>query len=503
MKINKLEMIKVNKRFSRKIANDDVSFSIRSGEVLALLGENGAGKTTLMNILFGIVRADSGTIKVNDIEKRIPNASVAASLGIGMIHQHFMLVSPHSVIENIALGLNNTPFFFPERKLRKKLETFISQYGFSIPLDAKIWELSAGEQQRVEIIKVLMQGAEVLILDEPTSVLTPQEVKELFSIIKRLKQEGKLIIFITHKLEEIMEIADRVLVLRQGQVVGEKLVADTSPKELAKMMVGKDILFKIQKQPVERGELLLQIKNLSVMDDRNISAVKNLSFLLYKNQIFGIAGVSGNGQKELVEAIAGLRKVQEGSILFNEKNITSQSAKQIHHAGISHIPEERIRYGVVSNMLVTDNVILKKYDQPPFSRKGCINQSAINKYSSTIVNDYHVSVPSLFSPVKNLSGGNIQKLILGREMSGEALMIIASHPTYGLDISATQYIWEQLLKKRIEGSAILLVSEDLEELYTLADIIAVMFEGKFMGIVDPTKVPIEQVGLLMGGHDIS
>ena len=473
-----------------------------SGEVLALLGENGAGKTTLMNILFGIVRADSGMIKVNDIEKRITNASVAASLGIGMIHQHFMLVSPHSVIENIALGLKDTPFLFPEKQLRKKLKTFIDQYGFSIPLDAKIWELSAGQQQRVEIIKVLMQGAEVLILDEPTSVLTPREVNDLFSIIKRLKQEGKQIIFITHKLEEIMEIADRVIVLRRGQVVGEKLVSDTSPKELARMMVGKDILFKIKKETVDRGDLLLQVKDLTVMDERGIPVVKNMSFNLYKNQIFGIAGVSGNGQKELVEAIAGLRKVQSGTILLKGKNITSQTAKQIHHAGIAHIPEERIRYGVVPNMLVTDNAVLKKYDQEPFSCRGYVNQPAIKKYSAKIIEDYHIAVPSLFAPVKNLSGGNIQKLILGREMSGDAELIIASHPTYGLDISATQYIWEQLLKKRNEGSSILLVSEDLEELYTVADIISVIFEGKFMGIVDPNHVPIEQVGLLMGGHEI-
>jgi simple sugar transport system ATP-binding protein len=502
MKINKLEMVNICKQFSRKTANDQISFSIESGEVLALLGENGAGKTTLMNILFGIVRADNGSIKVNGIEKRIPNASVAGSLGIGMIHQHFMLVSSHTVIENIALGLSDTPFFFPASHLRKKLKTFIKQYGFSIPIEAKVWELSAGEQQKVEIIKVLMQGAEVLILDEPTSVLTPREVKELFTIVKRLKQEGKLIIFITHKLEEIMEIADRVLVLRHGKVIGEKRIADTTPKELATMMVGKEILYKIKKEKVDRGSLLLQINNLSVMDDRSIPVVKNLSFSLYKNQIFGIAGVSGNGQKELVEAITGLRKAQEGSIVLNEKNITGQSAKQIYHAGISHIPEERIRYGVVSNMLVTDNIVLKKYDQAPFSRRGCINQHAIKKYSTTIVNDYHVSVPSLFSPVKNLSGGNIQKLILGREMSGEAGIIIASHPTYGLDISSTQYIWEQLLNKRKKGSAILLVSEDLEELYAIADIIAVMFEGKFMGIVDPKTVPIEQVGLLMGGHEI-
>jgi ABC-type uncharacterized transport system ATPase subunit len=503
MKIKKLEMLKITKQFSRKIANDSISFSIESGEVLALLGENGAGKTTLMNILFGIVRADGGVIKINETEKKISSASVAARFGIGMIHQHFMLVSSHSVLENIALGLPDTPFFLSMKKLRNRVKEFTDLYGFSVPLDAKIWELSAGEQQRVEIIKVLLRGADVLILDEPTSVLTPREVKELFSIIKRLKEEKKLIIFITHKLEEIMEIADRVLVLRQGRVVGETNVQNTNPKELATMMVGKDILFKVQKEVIERGEKLLQIQNLTVHDDRNIQAVKDLSFILYKKQIFGIAGVSGNGQKELVEAITGLRKPKTGLIQLSGKDLTILTAKQIYHRGISHIPEERIRFGVVSNMKVSSNTVLKKYDQPPFSRKGFVNQSAIDHFSKGIVKEFHVSVPSIQSPVKNLSGGNIQKLILGREMSGNAELIIASHPTYGLDVSATQYVWEQLLQKRRDGSAILLVSEDLEELYTLADVIAVMFEGKFMGIVDPLKVPVSQVGLLMGGQSLA
>lgn len=500
MKINKLELIKISKQFSRKTANDRISLSLDGGEVLALLGENGAGKTTLMNILFGIVRADSGTIKINGIEKKIANASVAAKLGIGMIHQHFMLISSHSVLENIALGLPDTPFFLSIKQLRRKVKEFTDQYGFSIPLDAKIWELSAGEQQRVEIVKVLLRGADVLILDEPTSVLTPQEVKELFSIIRRLREEKKLIIFITHKLDEIMEIADRVLVLRHGQVAGETLVKNTNPKELATMMVGQDILFKVHKEEIEKGEKLLQIKNLTVHDDRNIPVVKNLSFYLYKKQIFGIAGVSGNGQKELVEALTGLRKPKMGTIDLLGKDLTNLSAKQISERGISHIPEERIRYGVVSNMKVSSNTILKKYDQPPFSKKGVVNQLAIDQFSHGIVKSFQVSVPSIQSPVKNLSGGNIQKLILGREMSGATELIIASHPTYGLDIKATQYVWEQLLQKRREGSAVLLVSEDLEELYALADVIAVMFEGKFMGIVDPTKVSVSQVGLLMGGQ---
>jgi ABC-type uncharacterized transport system ATPase subunit len=503
MKINKLEMINICKQFSRKTANDEVSFSIHSGEVLALLGENGAGKTTLMNILFGIVRADGGIIKINDSEKKISSASVAARLGIGMIHQHFMLVSSHSVLENIALGLPDTPFFFSHHQLRKKVKEFTDLYGFSVPLDAKIWELSAGEQQRVEIIKVLLRGAEVLILDEPTSVLTPREVKELFSIIRRLQEENKIIIFITHKLEEIMEIADRVLVLRHGRVVGETLVRDTNPQELATMMVGQDILFKVQKEVIQRGEKLLQIQNVTVHDDRNIPVVKDLSFILYKKQIFGIAGVSGNGQKELVEVITGLRKLREGSIQLNGKDLSKLSAKQIYERGISHIPEERIRYGVVPNMKVSSNTVLKKYDKPPFSRRGFVNQPAIDYFSTQIVRDFHVSVPSIQAPVKNLSGGNIQKLILGREMSGNAELIIASHPTYGLDVSATQYVWEQLLQKRRDGSAILLVSEDLEELYALADVIAVMFEGKFMDIVDPGHVPVEQVGLLMGGHSLA
>jgi len=499
MTIQKLELDHITKRFSNITANQDISIEINAGEIVALLGENGAGKTTLMNVLFGIVRPESGLILINNKPVTITNPSIASQYGIGMIHQHFMLIQTHTVVENIALGMQNVPFFLPEKKVKKKIVSFTNQYGFSLNPDAKIWQLSAGEQQRVEIVKVLMQGAQVLILDEPTSVLTPGEVKDLFHIIRKMKQEGKAIIFITHKLDEIMEISDRVIVLRRGKVVGEKKTNQTNVKELATMMVGKDILYQVKKDKVQSGKTLLEAKSVYIRDDRMLSSVNNLSFSIKEREIFGIAGVSGNGQRELIEGISGLRKIEKGTIFLEKVNITNQSAKHIYEMGISHIPEERIRYGVVSNLPISDNIVLKEYDKKPFSKKGLMNQTAIDCFSKKIVSEFNVFTPSVRSLAKNLSGGNIQKLILGREITGSSKFIIASHPTYGLDISSTQYIWEQLIQKRNEGSSILLVSEDLEEIFTLSDRIAVMYEGRFMGVVAFDSISKEDIGLMMAG----
>lgn len=497
--IEKLEMKNIYKEFPGVIASNYVSIDVNKGEVLGLLGENGAGKTTLMNILFGLYRQDSGNILINGKEVKIHSPKDAINLGIGMVHQHFMLIPVHTVAENIALGLKGTPFYNPSIYIKKRLDEFYKKYGLKVDPDAKIWQLSAGEQQRVEIIKTLLRGASLLILDEPTSVLTPSETKDLFNILNKLKEEGHSIIFITHKLEEVMDFTDRVAVLRKGNVIGTKLTKDTNRKELAKMMIGREVVFNIEKKDVEPGKTVLKVENLNVLSDRNLVAVKNLSFEVKEREILGIAGVSGNGQKELIEAITGLRKVVSGKIYIKDKDITNNHVKEFYKNGVGHIPEERMIYPIVPDFSLFKNTILKTWDKEEFQNGYFLDYKKVKSHTKKIIENFQVYTPSIYTKIKFLSGGNIQKFILGREFFENPIFLVAAHPTYGLDVGATEFIRKKLLELRDNGKAVLLVSEDLEEIFAISDRIAVMYEGEFMGIVNAKEAKLEDIGLMMAG----
>ncbi len=498
-KIQALEMKNISKTFHTTRANQRINLKIRAGEILGLLGENGAGKTTLMNILYGLIPADEGEIRINGQAVRIDSPRDAIDLGIGMVHQHFMLIQNHTVAENIALGLKGAPFLTPTRQVARRVEEFGRRFGLKINPQERIWQLSAGEQQRVEIVKALVKGADLLILDEPTSVLTPQETEELFTILRRMAAEGHSIIFISHKLEEILSICHRVEVLRKGELAGRAATRDVDKRKLARMMVGRDIIFNIERAQLEKGELVLEVKDLEVEGDRQQIAIRGVSFQVYENEIFGIAGVSGNGQRELIEAITGLRKAAGGSVFLGGREITNSSARVVASRGISHVPEERIKFGIVPNLFIYENAVLKQHRRRLFSRVLFLNYGSIRKHTSGIVERFNVSVPTIDTPIKNLSGGNIQKLILGREISGQPALLVAAHPTYGLDVGATEYIRQQLLQKREQGLAVLLVSEDLEEIFELCDRIAVIYEGRFMGILTTAEAGIEEIGLMMAG----
>ncbi|WP_419659794.1 putative ABC transporter, ATP-binding protein [Desulfosarcina variabilis str. Montpellier] len=497
--ISTLEMINITKSFHGVRANDKISLKVSSGEILGLLGENGAGKTTLMNILYGIYQPDDGEIRINGNRVAIDSPRASIGLGIGMVHQHFMLIANHTVIENIALGYIRSPTVFPQKKIRQNILAFSNKFNFGIDPDKKIWQLSAGEQQRVEIIKALVNGASLLILDEPTSVLTPQETQDFFQILEKMRQEGQIIILISHKLDEIKKLCDRVTVLRKGTVVGNADTAQLDKREMARMMVGRDVVFSFVKKKMPRQEKVLDVQSLTVEGDKGYDVIEDISFDIYRNEIFGIAGVSGNGQRELVEAITGLRTAKRGRILINGIDITNQSARKIHNKGVSHVPEERIRFGIAPNLFLYENAILKKHHQKKFSKHTFLAYGKIKSYTRQLIKNFQVATPSINVQTKNLSGGNIQKLILGREISDKPDLLVASHPTYGLDVGATEYLRNQLLERREEGGAVLLVSEDLDEIFELCDRIAVIFQGRFMGILEAEDPGVADIGLLMAG----
>jgi simple sugar transport system ATP-binding protein len=498
-KIEKLQMLGITKSFHGVPANDDISLSIGSGEILGLLGENGAGKTTLMNILYGLYQPDKGTIQINGRPIRIKSPLDSIHQGIGMVHQHFMLISNHSVVENVALGYKATPRLFPHRKLAKKISAFSRQFNFVIDPHKKIWELSAGEQQRVEITKALLNGADLLILDEPTSVLTPQESGDLFGMLRQMKAQGQSVILISHKLEEILEICDRVTVLQKGRIVGHADTAEVDKKDLARMMIGREVIFNIHREAMPRRDKVLSVEQLAVSSDKGIPAVRDIGFDIYRNEIFGIAGVSGNGQRELVEAITGLRPVQAGRITVDGRDITNQSPRCVYDRGVSHVPEERIKFGIAPGLCLYDNAILKQHHLDKYSRMRFLAYRRIKHHARQLIQDFKVLAPNINVQTKNLSGGNIQKLILGREISERPSLLVASHPTYGLDVGATEYLRRQLLQRRREGGAVLLVSEDLEEIFELCDRVAVIFQGEFMGILSPDDPRANDIGLMMAG----
>ncbi|MBF0241935.1 MAG: ABC transporter ATP-binding protein [Desulfamplus sp.] len=499
-KIQKLEMVNISKSFHGNFANKDINLHVNSGEILGLLGENGAGKTTLMNTLYGLYQPDSGEIKINGKSVKINSPIDSIHHGIGMVHQHFMLIQNHTVIENIALGYEKSPFFFPKIRIIDKVVEFSKKFNFAIEPYKKVWQLSAGEQQRVEIIKALLNGADLLILDEPTSVLTPQEIKELFRILRDMKDDGHMAIIISHKLDEIMEICDRVTVLQKGKISGHANTADMDKRSLARMMIGREVLFNVQREPLPRGELVLKVSNLNVVGDKGVAVVKDISFDVYANEIFGVAGVAGNGQKELAEAITGIRAIKSGAVFAGNKNITNLSPRKIYDHGVSHVPEERIKFGIAPGLFLYDNAILKQHHLEKFSKNIFLEYGRIKTHTQSLIDDYKVATPSIDVQIKNLSGGNIQKLILGREISEKPSLLVASHPTYGLDVGATQYLREQLIKRRGEGGAVLLFSEDLDEIFELCDRIAVMFQGEFTGIIDSSdKAKLADIGLMMAG----
>ncbi len=486
------------KRFPGVVANDHVDFDLLPGEIHALLGENGAGKTTLMNILYGLYQPDEGEVYVKGRKVKIRNPRDALRLGIGMVHQHFLLVERHTVAENLALGYARSQVN-PLNEIRDRIKEFSRKYHLDIDPDSYIWQLSVGEQQKVEIMKALYAGAEILILDEPTSVLTPQESNELFSIIKKMRDEGKGIVFITHKLAEVFAVADRVTVMRKGRVIGTLPIKDASREKLARMMVGREVIFTIEKKPSRPGKPVLEVENLVVLGDRGREAVRGVSFTVRENEILGIAGVAGNGQKELVHAIVGLRHVKSGNIRIMGIDTTNKSPREIADLGVGHIPEERLKFGIVPNMSVAENSILKSYYKPPYRKGFSIDYSKVRELAEDLIKEYNIVVPTPDTPAKLLSGGNMQKLIVGRELKREPKLIIASNPTFGLDVGATEYIRKMLLYERDEGAAILLVSGDLDEVMQLSDRIAVMFNGEFVGIVRPEEVTVEEIGLMMSG----
>jgi ABC-type uncharacterized transport system ATPase subunit len=490
----------ITKAFPGVIANDQVTLDVRAGEVHALLGENGAGKTTLMNVLYGIYQPEAGEILVRGRPVRVRSPKDAIALGIGMVPQHVLLVRRHTVAENVALALPEEEFLFPARRIERQISNLGERYGLAADPRARVWELSASEQQRVEILKALIRGAEILILDEPTSVLTPQEAQSLFEVLRRMKREGHAIIFITHKLDEVTAIADRVTVLRGGQVVGTLPMRGVDKGMLARMMVGRDVQFELRRTPRTPGAPVLSVEGLTARSDRGTLALRGVSFTVYEGEILGIAGVAGNGQRELVEALTGLRPAAGGTARVGDRDIANRSAREVLDAGVAHIPEDRLRLGVVPGMSVAENLVLRRYRDPPFSRGPILQLGAVRAFAQEMIAAYEIATPGPDAPTRQLSGGNIQRLILGRELSGAPRVIIAAHPTSGLDVSATEQIHTLLLRRRDAGAAILLVSEDLDEILALSDRVAVLFRGEVAGTVPADEATAERIGLLMMGQ---
>jgi simple sugar transport system ATP-binding protein len=495
-----IELRRIVKRFPGVVANDGIDFKVHRGEIHCLLGENGAGKTTLMRVLYGLYRPDEGEIILNGQPVQMTSPRAALNHHVGMVHQHFRLVPTLSVEENIVLGLDEgTGPFVNFRKTREKISAIANEYGLSVDLQTKIWQLAVGQQQRVEILKALYREVDILIMDEPTSVLTPQEVDQLFTTLRTLVDDGLTIIFITHKLDEVMQVSDRVTVLRKGKVVATILTTETDKPSLARLMVGREVIFRLEKSRLERREKILEVNNLQALNDRGIPAIRGVSFDLFGGEILGVAGVSGNGQYELAEALTGLRKSTKGRVFLEKKDVTNCSAREMNDLNVAHIPAERIRIGVVPALSIRENLILKKYRHSPFSHGEFLDNKEIEENACRAISDYQIAAPNCETPVKLLSGGNIQKVILARELSENPNLIVAVHPTYGLDIGATEQVRQVLLAQRERGAATLLISEDLEEIMTLSDRILVLFNGEVMGILDAESVDIEEIGLMMAG----
>jgi len=495
-----MKLSHITKRFPGVLAVDDVSFVVRSGEVVALLGENGAGKSTLMNVAYGLLGADEGKILVDGAVVDIKGPRQAIDLGVGMVHQHFMLVEPQTVTENIVLGLEPTTFGVIESdRAREEVVRISERYGLRVDPDARVMDLSVGMQQRVEILKALFRKARILILDEPTAVLTPQEVHELFDTVRKLVSEGLAVVIITHKLEEVMAFSDRIVVMRAAKVVGETTPAETDEAGLAKMMVGREVVLRVEKMPSEPGATVLKVSDLRVDDDRRLEAVRGVSFEVREGEIVGIAGVSGNGQSELIEAITGLRRPRSGTIMLRDRDITHDGPASSIAAGVSVIPEDRQRRGLILEFDLVENVVLGDHRRPPFSRRGILDRKAMNSVALSRIADFDIRTPSESVAAANLSGGNQQKLVVARELGRDPELLIAGQPTRGLDVGAIEFVHRQILAERESRKAVLLVSMELEEIQSLSDRILVMFEGRVVAEFAAGSVTDEELGYHMTG----
>jgi ABC-type uncharacterized transport system ATPase subunit len=495
-----LEARGITKRFPGVVANDHINFEIKAGEIHAILGENGAGKTTLMNILFGLLQPDEGEILIRGQRVKFRSPRDAIRMGIGMVHQHRKLVSAHTAIENIILGHPRAGNILNLKRAEQEMLDLCDRYGFKIDLKAKVWQLSEGEKQAVEILKALYRGADVLILDEPNSALTPQETEKLLKSIEAMARDELAIVpFITHKLPIVLAISQRVTVLRRGQVVDCMETAGTNEKSLAMQMVGREVIFRIEKTAVEMGKPILSVENLSAFSDKSFLALKGVSFSLHESEIFGIAGISGNGQQELVEVLAGLRNVKAGKISFDGKDITHAASLDRWQMGIGYIPSDRIQVGSIGDFSLVENTAMNYYFDTDYSQHGIVDYKHLQKLTEDMIEEYGVATPGSETKAKNLSGGNLQKLILARVLSRRPRLVIADLPSQGLDVGATEFVQNKLLQARKDGAAILLISEDLDEILSLSDTVAAIYEGKFMGILPVEQAKKEIVGAMMAG----
>ena len=494
-----VEMQDIVLRFPGVLANDHVNFTLYPGEIHALLGENGAGKSTLMNALMGLYRPASGEIRIHGERVSFNSPKDAIAAGIGMVHQHFMLVENQTVTENILIGLDLPRFALNLKKYDQEISSLAEQFGIHIDPTARIWQLSVGEQQRVEILKILYRGADILIMDEPTAVLAPQEADELIATLKGMAAQGKSIAFISHKLNEVKQVADKLTVLRRGRVTAERINLQGFTREsLASLMVGREVIFNLHKSEQTAGREVMRLEDISALNNKNLPALRNVNLDLHEGEILGIAGVAGNGQSELVEVITGLRPCS-GRIWLEGKDIANKPPSFSINQGLAHIPEDRIGVGSAPNLSLTSNIIMKRYDQQPVSKKWQLNYLAADKLAGGLKTEYDIQAPDVHTQARKLSGGNLQKLILARELSSTPRLVVAMQPTRGLDVGAIENVQQLLLNQRTQGCAILLVSEDLDELLSLSDRIAVMYEGRIVGILDSRDFDITQIGLMMTG----
>ncbi|MGD8623331.1 MAG: ABC transporter ATP-binding protein [Anaerolineae bacterium] len=500
-----VEMRGIVKRFPGVLANDDVDFDLRTGEIHALLGENGAGKSTLMNVLAGLYRPEEGSIHVHGRPVDFRSPRDAIECGIGMVHQHFMLVPSQSVTENILLGLDEPRFVMNLPRFERRVADLAAEFGLHVDPHAKIWQLSVGEQQRVEILKILYRGAEILIMDEPTAVLAPQEIEDLFRILRGMVAEGKSIVFISHKLGEVIEIADRITVLRKGGVTASGLrPADTTAADLARLMVGRPVLFRIEREDQEPGDVVLSVEGVSADNDKGLPALRDISLQIRSGEIVGVAGVAGNGQPELAEVISGLRTCTSGRVLVGDRVVSNQPARKAIDRGVAHVPEDRKDVGSAPNLSITHNLILKSYRKPPIARGMAVHYPTARKHAQELKEAYDISAPSVDTSVRFLSGGNLQRVILAREISAGPALMIAMQPTRGLDVGAIEGVHRLLLDLRRDGAAILLVSEELDEITSLSDRIVVLYEGQIVGQVsgEVDDAGRERIGLMMTGQSV-
>jgi ABC-type uncharacterized transport system ATPase subunit len=495
-----LEARGITKRFPGVVANDGIDFAIKAGEIHAILGENGAGKTTLMNILFGLLQPDEGEVYIGGERVRFRSPLDAIDLGIGMVHQHRKLVSAHTVIENIILGHPRAGRILNLKRAEEEVKELCERYGFQVDLRAKVWQLSEGEKQAVEILKTLYRGAKVLILDEPTSALAPPETKELLASIQAMARDELAIVpFITHKLPIVLAISDRVTVLRRGKVTARLETARVTEKSLAKKMVGREVIFRMERARVEKGNPILRVENLSVRSDKGYMALNGVSFSICEGEILGIAGISGNGQHELAEVLAGLRKVEGGQVVFEGKDITHSSCLERWQMGVGYIPCERIGVGSIGDFSLVENVAMNFHFDGNFSRRGILDYRKIRRLAEEIISEYGVAAPNPDTKAKNLSGGNLQRLILARVLSRKPRLLIANLPTQGLDVGATEFVRNKLMEAKKERAGILLISEDLDEVLSLSDWVAPIYEGEVLGIIPGEEAKRESVGAMMAG----